>query len=85
MRRGGGQHKGTNLVEFNLVVKGHGGHALLTGVLEMRRLFARIGVDDSIGAHVQVQHTLDFSLRVIYTQELKHSKKPMSSTLLISA
>ena len=32
-RRREGQHKGTHLVEFDLVVKGHGGHTLLAGVL----------------------------------------------------
>ena len=51
------------LVQFDLVVKGHGGDSFLSCILDMGGLLAGIGIDDQIRRDTKVQNGLDFSLR----------------------
>ena len=53
-----------DLVQLQLIVKGHQADPFPGGVLDVRDLLARIGIDDSLWGNTQLQDGLDFSLGV---------------------
>lgn len=52
-----------NLHELHFIVKGHHLNTMAQSVLDLRHLFAGIGIDDAGGVHTQRLHQLDLSLR----------------------
>ena len=54
---------GPDFIQLNFVVEGHQVDTVLGGVLDVRRLLARIGVDDSRRRNFQIQNFLYLTLR----------------------
>jgi len=57
--------KGVNLVEFSLIVKGHHFYVVLGRVLDVGRLLARVGVDDTRIWHLKFHYLLYLTLLTV--------------------
>lgn len=51
-----------DLVQFGLVVKGHQSDIVFSSILDVRRLFARIGIDDAALGNFQIKDLPKFTL-----------------------
>ena len=63
-----------DLDEFIFIVKGHQGHVLLGGILDERKLLARVGIDDSGGINSKIKDALDFSLHKYIYDYIMYTK-----------
>lgn len=54
-----------DLVQFDLIVECHHGDAVLSCILDVGLLLARVRVDDTIGANLHVEDTLDLTLKTV--------------------